>query len=186
MGQERALAGSLQGPARPGSGVAYARLDDGAGPPARSRPKKSSAEAEALGRSRGGFSTKVHALVDALGNPLRFTLTPGRAGDCPQAESLLAFCGGQKAAIRAVLGDKGYDSKNLVAHIESFFAAEAVIPSRKNAKEPREIDRELYKDRNKIERFLGRVKHTVAWLHATTRRRAMAFLHVASIMTLLL
>lgn len=125
-----------------------------------------------------------------MGNPLTFILTPGQAGDCPQAESLLAFCGGekQKAAIEAVLADKGYDSNDLVAHIESEFEAEAVIPSRKNAKHPREIDRELYEDRNKIERFIGRVKHyrRVATRYEKTARNYMAFLHVASIMTLLL
>ena len=117
-------------------------------------------------------------------------MTPGQAGDCPQAESLLAFCGGeeQKTAIEAVLADKGYDSSDLVAHIESEFKAEAVIPSRKNAKHPREIDRELYKDRNKIERFIGRMKHyrRVATRYDKTARNYMAFLHVASIMTLLL
>jgi transposase len=170
--------------------VAHARLDDGSGPPACRRPKKSDAETEALGRSRGGFSTKIHALVDALGNPLTFILTPGQAGDCPQAESLLAFCGGeeQKTAIEAVLADKGYDSSDLARHIESEFEAEAVIPSRTNAKHPREIDRELYKDRNKIERFIGRVKHyrRVATRYDKTARNYMAFLHVASIMTLLL
>jgi len=63
-----------------------------------------------------------------------------------------------------------------------------VIPSRNNAKRPREIDRELYKDRNKIERFVGRVKHyrRVATRYEKTARNYMAFLHVASIMTLLL
>jgi len=102
----------------------------------------------------------------------------------------LAFCGDEehRAAVQAVLGDKGYDSNDLVKHIESEFEAEAVIPSRKNAKHPREIDRELYKDRNKIERFIGRVKHyrRVATRYDKTARNYIAFLHVASIMTLLL
>ena len=44
---------------------------------------------EALGRSVGGFSTKIHAIVDALGNPLRLLLTGGQAGDAPQAIPLL-------------------------------------------------------------------------------------------------
>lgn len=90
--------------------------------------------------------------------------------------------------MKAVLGDKGYDSEDLAAHIESFFEAETVIPSRKNAKEPRAIDRELYKDRNKIERFIGRTKHyrRVATRYEKTARNYLAFLHVASIMTLLL
>jgi len=102
----------------------------------------------------------------------------------------LSFCGSEngRAAVEAVLGDKSYDSDDLAEHIESEFEAEAVIPSRKNAKHPREIDRELYKDRNKIERFIGRVKHyrRVATRYDKTARNYMAFLHVASIMTLLL
>jgi len=125
-----------------------------------------------------------------LGNPLTFRLTPGQAGDCPEAEPLLAFCGGekQKATVEAVLGDKGYDSEDLVAHIESDFEAEPVIPSRKNANEPREIDREMYKDRNKIERFIGRVKHyrRVATRYEKTARNYLAFLHLTSTMVLLL
>jgi len=51
----------------------------------------SSNEDEALGRSRGGFSTKVHAITDALGNPLEFVLTGGQASDIGQAETLLAL-----------------------------------------------------------------------------------------------
>jgi transposase len=121
---------------------------------------------------------------------MRFILTPGQAGDCPQAEPLLAFCNSkeQRALVKAVLGDKGYDSNDLARHIETFFEAEAVIPSRKNAKEPREIDRELCKDRNKIERFLGRAKHyrRVATRYDKTARNYLAFFHVASIMALLL
>lgn len=155
------------------------------GPTSTPPTKKSDATAEALGRSRGGFSTKIHALVDALGNPLTFILTPGQAGDCPQAESLLAFCGGeeQKAAIEAVLAEKGYDSKNLVAHIESEFEAEAVIPSRTNAKRPREIDRELYKDRNKIERLIGCLKECrrLATRYEKYARRNLAMVKLAFI-----
>ena len=50
--------------------------------------KKNSGAQEALGRSKGGFTTKIHALVDALGNPLKFTLTPGQRNDITQAETL--------------------------------------------------------------------------------------------------
>ena len=62
-----------------------------------------------LGRSRGGFTTKVHIGVDALGNPVEFVLTPGQRADVAQADELLA---GQDAA--AVIADKGYDSDPLV------------------------------------------------------------------------
>ena len=86
--------------------------------------------------------------------------------------------------MEAVLGDSG----DLVRHIESEFEAEAVIPSRKNAKRLREIDRELCKNRNKIKRFIGRIKHyrRVATRYEKTARNYMAFLRVASIVTLLL
>ncbi len=49
---------------------------------------KDSKDQEALGRSKGGFTTKIHALVDALGNPLKFILTPGQRNEITQAEVL--------------------------------------------------------------------------------------------------
>ncbi|MFX8312615.1 transposase, partial [Acinetobacter baumannii] len=70
-----------------------------------------------------------------------------------QAEALL-----EGVPFEVVIGDKGFDSQKLVMLIESR-GGEAVIPSRKNSKQPREYDRERYKDRNLIERFWNRVKH---------------------------
>ena len=61
-----------------------------------------------VGRSRGGFGTKIHALADALGNPIKFILTGGEQADCLQALPLLA---GQTAS--AVLADKGYDAGHI-------------------------------------------------------------------------
>lgn len=85
-----------------------------------------------------------------------------------------------------VIGDKGFDSQKLVMLIESR-GGEAVIPSRKNSKQPREYDRERYKDRNLIERFWNRVKHyrRVATRYEKTARNFLGFIHVASIMVLL-
>jgi hypothetical protein len=54
------------------------------------RSKKGSQAEQALGRGRGGFSTKIHVSVDALGNPLRFRLTGGQRHDITQAEALVA------------------------------------------------------------------------------------------------
>ena len=76
----------------------------------------SHAEAEALGRSKGGFSCKTHAITDALGNPLDFILTPGQASDIGQAEALLALT---PEGAEALLGDKGYDSDTFVKAIEA-------------------------------------------------------------------
>ena len=68
---------------RPGYGIPHHRQHGGPGPPLRcgSAPKKGGQAAQALGRSRGGFSTKVHVSVDGLGNPLRFILTGGQQHD---------------------------------------------------------------------------------------------------------
>ena len=70
-----------------------------------SSPQKGGQAAQALGRSRGGFSTKIHVSVDGLGNPLRFILTGGQQHDITQAEELIAGYAGEH-----VLADKGYDA----------------------------------------------------------------------------
>ena len=87
----------------------------------------------------------------------------------------------------AVIGDKGFDSDGFIAYIEAL-DAEAVIPSKKNRIIKREIDTNLYADRNKIERFFSRIKHyrRIATRYEKTARNYRAFLHVASIVTLLL
>ena len=76
---------------RPGYGIPHHRQHGGPGPPLRcgSALKKGGQAAQALGRSRGGFSTKVHVSVDSLGNPLRFILTGGQQHDITQAEGLI-------------------------------------------------------------------------------------------------
>lgn len=106
-----------------------------------------------IGRSRGGLTSKIHTLCDALGNPLKFVVTAGQASDYTQAEALLENAEGQY-----VLADKGYDSNQIVDAIESI-GAEAVIPPRSNRKTVREYDIELYKERNLIERLFNKMKH---------------------------
>jgi transposase len=87
----------------------------------------------------------------------------------------------------AVIADKGYDSDELVRSIEAR-GAEAVIPPRSNRKAPRVIDRHTYKERNRAERFINRIKRNrrVATRYEKTARNFLAFVHVASIMVLLL
>ncbi len=98
-------------------------------------------------KSRGGLTTKIHAAVGALGNPVRLLLTPGQASEYGQAKALLAgFTPGQ------VLADNGYDSDGFVQRIQRV-GAEAVIPSKRNRQQPRPLDRDIYKDRNLVERF---------------------------------
>jgi transposase len=90
-----------------------------------------------VGRSRGGFSTTVHILVDALGNPVEFILTAGQVADVTQAEPRMR---GHQAG--AFIADKGFDSDAVVAAAQRQ-GAEAVIPSKKNRKVPREYDKHL-------------------------------------------
>ena len=98
------------------------------------------------------MSTKIHAAVDALGNPLRLLLSAGQVADIEQASSLIE---GIRAT--AVIADKGYDSNALVQTIQAAGAL-AVIPPRSNRKQLRHFDSHLYKDRNLIERFFNRLK----------------------------
>jgi transposase len=134
-----------------------------------------------LGRSRGGFGTKVHAAVNGLGLPAKLVLTAGQAADVTQAKTLL-----DDVPFEVVIADKGYDSQAVVDAIEAR-GGEAVIPSLKNRKQQREYDREHYKDRNLAERFWHKLKHyrRVATRYEKTARNFLAFVHVASIMLLL-
>lgn len=142
-------------------------------------------EAEALGRSRGGFSTKIHVAVNGLGLPVRLLLTAGQAPDIRQAEALLADLLGDVPG-QAVIADKGYDGDALVAAIRAG-GAEPVIPPMRHRVEPRAYDEHPYKERNLVERFIGRIKEwrRVATRYEKTARNFLAFVHIASLFDLL-
>jgi transposase len=135
----------------------------------------------ALGRSRGGSGTKAHVRVSGLGLPTKFVLTAGQAADITQADALL-----DGTTPEVVIADKGYDKRALVERIEAM-GAEAVIPTQKDRKEQRDIDRDRYKDRNLVERFWSKAKQyrRVATRYDKTARNFLAFLHIASVMILL-
>jgi transposase len=109
----------------------------------------SSADAEALGRSKGGFTCKIHAITDGLGNPLDFILTGGQASDVGQAQNLLQLT---PAGAEALLGDKGYDCDAFEQAIRAK-NMQPVIPPRSNRVAPRECDWFVYKERHLIECF---------------------------------
>jgi len=115
--------------------------------------KRGGQERQALGRSRGGFSTKIHIAVDALGNPLRLLLTAGQASDVTQGAPLI-----KEFKAQAVIADKGYDSDALVKTINEQ-EAQAVIPPRSMRKQLREYDRHLYRERHLVECFINKIKH---------------------------
>jgi transposase len=115
--------------------------------------EKGSGERECLGRSKGGFTTKIHAVVDALGQALRFVLTGGQRHDITQAIPLIS---GLESTY--VIADKGYDSNAFIEQIESQNAI-PVIPPKKNRKVLRSYDAYIYKERHLIECFFGKIKH---------------------------
>ena len=119
--------------------------------------------------------------MNGLGLPVKLVLTPGQAADVTQAETLIA---GVPFAV--VIADRGYDSRAVVGAVQAK-GAEAVIPTQKNRKVQRSIDRERYKDRNLAERFWSKVKQyrRVATRYEKTARNFLAVVHVASSMVLL-
>lgn len=113
---------------------------------------------QAIGRSRGGLTTKIHAVVEALGNLAGFTLTGGNVHDSVQAQPLLeATASRADIQIDSVTADRAYDSKAIVACVEAL-GAKAVIPPLSTRRAPREVDWAQYKNRNLIERFFARLK----------------------------
>ena len=135
--------------------------------------KKNVQEREGLGRSCGGFSTKIHAVCDALGNPLDFIITAGQSHDASQAIALIS---GLKAEV--LLADKGYDSDEIR---EAALHQEITphIPPRKNRLEDRVYDKELYKERHKVECLFGFLKHFRRLFSRfdKTKKNFTAFLH---------
>jgi transposase len=111
---------------------------------------------QALGRSRGGFSTKIHLKTDLDGHPLDFHLTGGEASDSTQFETSLDI--GPDIRPRIAVTDKGYDS---VANRVSARARgiTPVIPRRENSKQRgRFFPKRLYKLRARIEQTIGKLK----------------------------
>ena len=108
---------------------------------------------EALGRSKGGFTTKIHAIVDALGNPLKFALTAGQRNDITQAISL-----SMDVESDSMAADKAYDCDAYINYLKSN-DCKPVIPPKSNRIIPREYDEHIYKERHQIECFFGKVKH---------------------------
>jgi transposase len=108
-------------------------------------------ETQALGRSHGGFSTKIHAAVDSFGLPLKFIITGGEVHEMKVAKALISF------NCDYLLADRGYDSNDLRQTL-SKAGITAVIPGKKNRKEPIVYDETIYKERNHVERFFNRTK----------------------------
>jgi transposase len=117
-----------------------------------SRRRKRGAKRQAIGRSRGGRNTKIHALTDAKGRLLSVLLTGGEAHDCPPSQRLIR----RTKAASKLLGDKAYDSAPLRHWLAE--RAKAVVPNKANRKLPFSFDKKSYRLRHRIENAFCRLK----------------------------
>jgi len=146
------------------------RLHPCEGPPLGPRVEKKGDAIQAVGRSRGGRTSKIHALADHLGRPVAFTLTPGNIADISVAKDLIETV----PTPQRLLADKAYDADSLRNWLKAR-RVQAVIPSNATRRTPYPLDRIAYKRRNLIERLFCRLKD---WRRIATRydRTARNFL----------
>jgi transposase len=152
-------------------------------------------DGEAIGRSRGGLSTKIHFAVDGRGRPLSILLTPGQAGDNPQLLALLDAIwvneprpGRPRKRPEVLIADKGYahDSTRRALRQRGI---RHVIPERSDqvarraakgsaSGRPPAFDKQVYKKRNVLEGCFNRLKQ---WRDLATRYAKRASLYQASL-----
>ena len=124
---------------------------------------KGGAENNAIGRSRGGLTSKIVALVDALGNLVRFVLLPGQRHDTVGVAPLI-----DGVSFDALLGDKAFDADWLRAELDARGAA-AVIPPRSNRKVSIDYDKEMYRWRHLVENYFAKIRRFAPSPRDTTR-----------------
>ncbi len=124
------------------------------------------------------MSTKIHVLVDALGNPVAIKLTAGQEHDLVGADALLP-----QIAADTLIADKAYDADERVIRPLAAAGKVAVIPCKSNRRAPREYDKELYKARHLIENFFCKLKQfrAIATRYDKRARNFLAGIYVASI-----
>jgi transposase len=111
-------------------------------------------EERAIGKSRGGPTSKIHMVADANGNPIDFEITGGEVHDAKAAPEIISKIIGAENFI----ADKGYDSDEIREHVRTR-GMNPVIPRRSNSQKTNpEFDKYLYKMRHLIENLFGRLK----------------------------
>jgi len=166
-----------------GASGADVRLDHRARPCLGSWRKRGQ-KGQALGRSRGGFSTEIHLKTDFDGHPIAFDLTGGEKGDAPHFPVLLTL--GPDIDPRAAVADKGYASKanRQAARSRGIIP---IIPRKVNEKgKPGFFAKAIYKGRARIEQAVGKLKRfkRVALRCEKTRRNFASIVALAAGFTL--
>lgn len=146
-----------------GLGSSFHRLHHSASPPTCGWGKKSSAELEALGRSRGGFSTKIHVRCEGTGKLITFLLSPGQESDINLAEDLMETGviqrrnGHLRLHPKRLVADKGYTSKVFRKYLHQR-NIRCTIPHRTNEHHKGTFNKQIYRRRNIVERLINRLK----------------------------
>ena len=123
------------------------------------------------------MSTKIHATVDALGNPTGFHLTGGQEHDLAGADALLP-----ELEAETLIADKAFDADQRVLEPLAEAGKVAVIPPRQSRKAPRAFDKDLYKARHLIETFFAKLKQfrAIATRYDKTAQSFLAGIHLAA------
>jgi putative transposase len=123
------------------------------------------------------MSTKIHVATEALGLPVRLIGTPGQRNDIAFAHDLIDGIDAD-----AAIADKGYDADHLANRIAEA-GIEVVIPPKRNRKVQRDYDIDLYKERNRIERFFNKLKQfrRVATRYDKLLANFMGFVKLAAV-----
>jgi transposase len=137
---------------------------------------KGGTKSQAIGRSKGGLTTKILALTDALGNLVRFELLPGHRFDTVGVAPLI-----EDLDFDALIGDMAFDSNTLIAELDAR-GAQVVIAQHPRRASPRPIDKEVYKWRHLIENFFGKLKEfkRIAMRSDKTDQSFAAMIHLAA------
>jgi transposase len=133
---------------------------------------------QSMGRSRGGLTSKIHAVVDSSGLPIRLALTTGEAHDNRLAAKLLS----RLKSGSMLLADRGYDA-DWIRDLVRQHGAWANIPPKRNRTEALCFSPYLYRARNLVERFFNKIKHCrrVATRYDKLAVNYLAFVQLASI-----
>lgn len=192
--------GSLAGPRRPsGSGrlePSFGGQHDCSRSSARrwrsqDQRRKKGIDGEALGRSRGGFSTKIHIRAEGLGKPVTFTLTGGEVHDSKAFATLVGTGwikrlgrGRPRLKPERLAADKAYSSGVIRSALRRR-GIQPVIPTKSNERPDPTFDRDAYRERNRVERLINKLKQ---FRRIATRyeKRAANYLAMITIAAILL
>ena len=143
------------------------------------RRRKGGTPSQGLGRSKGGFTTKIHLRTNGHGLPIAAQISPGQSSDFNGALPLMDADGPEA---KVLLADRGYDSDKIRETLEAREIV-AIIPTKRNRKVQIKIDDYVYALRNRIERCINKLKNSrrLATRYDKTAASYLAFVQIASI-----